>query len=467
MQKFQWKPFLKSAAAIAIPVALQNLLSTTGSMVDTIMIASLGELNVGAVGLCAQFSSLMYTCYGGFISGGILFFAQHFGAKDDDGVNRSYGITLTFMMSVAFAFGLLAMLIPEPVMRLYTDKPGIQSIGVEYLKIIGFAYPLQVLAMAMSALLRATERVRIPLVGAIASVCTNILLNWVFIFGNLGAPAMGVRGAALATTLASGVNVLVIAALSLATKHPYVLNVRRHFRWNFPAIRQYLVKCFPIICNELFIGTGFMVINIVLGRQSEQAIAATAVFRTLEGLVIGFCGGFYSATSVLVGTEVGAGHLDVAYERGKRLIFLCGGVILTLCLILLAVHKPLLTMMSLSGESYRIGFGMLAIYCCAAVIRMCNWCQNDTYRSAGDAAYGTILEISFMWVMVIPCICLAAFVFKLPYLLIFACGYIDEPIRLVLMQRHMYSGKWIKPVTPQGRAALPAFQEQRRMKKAA
>ena len=134
-----------------------------------------------------------------------------------------------------------------------------------------------------------------------------------------------------------------------------------------------------------------MVINIVLGRQSEQAIAAIAVFRTLEGLVIGFFAGFSNAASVLVGKSVGAGELDTAYERAKRLVLLCGCSIFVLCATLLAVHRPLLSVMSLSGESLEIGTGLLMIYSVAAVIRMCNWTQNDTYRSAGDAAYETTL----------------------------------------------------------------------------
>ena len=105
---------------------------------------------------------------------------------------------------------------------------------------------------------------------------------------------------------------------------------------------------------------------------------------------------------------------------------------------------------------------LLAIYCGAAVIRMCNWTQNDTYRSAGDAAYGTILEITFLYAMLLPCVYLTGMVWKAPFLIVFACCYIDEPIRFVLMQIHLFSGKWIKPVTPQGREALAEFFEKRR-----
>ena len=459
---FPWKDFIRRIAVIAVPVALQNLLTTTGSMVDTMMIAPLGETTVGAIGLCAQFTSLMFSGYWGFVGGGMLFFSQYWGAKDDDGIDRSYGITLACMMTVAAIFASLAIFLPDWVMQVYTDKPAIQQIGVKYLRIVGFAYPLQIFSMAMSALLRSTERVRIPFYAAIASVITNMALNWVLIHGNLGFPALGVQGAAIATVCAAFVNAAVIILLARVQRYPYLFHFRKHFRWSKAAITLYLQRCFPIICNEVMIGVANMIINMVLGRQSEQAIAATAVFRTLEGLVIGFFSGFSNAASVLVGKCVGSGELDTAYQRAKRLVFMCGSCILLVCLTLVAVHQPLLTVMSLSGESFRIGFGLLLIYCIAAVIRMCNWTMNDTYRAAGDATTGTVLEIVFMYALVLPCVCLSGLVFKAPYLAIFACCYIDEPIRFILMQRHMYSGKWVRPVTPEGQAALADFRKARK-----
>ena len=452
---------MKKLAVIAIPVALQNLLTTTASMVDTMMVAPLGELSVGALGLCAQFSSLMFSGYWGFVGGGMLFFAQYYGARDDEGIERSYGMTWACMMTVAVTFGCLAVLAPEMVMRLYTDKEAIQRIGVQYLRIVGFAYVLQVFSMAMSSLLRATERVRIPMAASIASVGTNLFLNWVFIYGNLGAPAMGIRGAALATAIAGAVNVAAIYVMAHAAGYPYLFRVRSHFKWTGAHLRLFFKKCFPIICNEVLLGVGNMVINVTLGRQPEQVISALAVFRTLEGLIIGFFAGFSNASSVLVGTCVGAGQLETAYQRAKRLVYLCSGVILLAGLGIFALHRPILTAMGLSGPSYEAGVRMVGIYIVVAVIRMGNWIQNDTYRASGDAVTGTVLEIVFMYAMVLPAVLVSGFVLHLPYWAIFLCCYIDEPIRYVLMQRHFYSGRWIRPVTEQGMAALPAFRAQR------
>ncbi len=452
--RFNWPDFIKKVAVIAVPVAMQNLLTTTASMIDTMMIASLGQIEVGAVGLCAQFSSLMFSGYWGFVGGGMLFFSQYFGAKDDDGINRSYGLTLTCMMTVGFLFGAFALFSPSAVMRLYTDKTSIQAVGAEYLSIVGYAYPLMVFSMGMAALLRCTERVRIPLYGSVAAVVTNVFLNWCLIFGNLGFPALGVRGAALATVISQCVNTGTVIFLAKKTRHPYLLAFRRHFRWDRALVGLYLRKCFPIIMNEVLIGIGFMVINVVLGRQPEEAIAALAVFRTLEGLVIGFFAGFSNASSVLVGTRVGAGEPEIAFSRAWRLVWLCQGFIGTLCVALILLRSQILTLMGMEGESYRIAVGFLVIYAAAALFRMGNWTQNDTFRAAGDATFGTVMEILFMWLMVLPLVWSAGMIWKLPTLAVFALSYSDEPIRYIIMQIHLFSGKWIRPVTPEGIEAL-------------
>lgn len=460
---FDWHFFIKHIAIIAVPVALQNLLTTTGSMVDTMMLASLGEKTVGAVGLCAQFSSLMFAGYWGFVGGGMLFFSQYWGAGDEDGITRSYGLTLSFMLTVGFLFAALALFFPDVVMKIYTDKTEIQNIGITYLKIVGFAYPLQIFAMAISALLRSIEQVRVPLYGGIASVIANCFFNYLLIFGKCGLPKMGASGAALGTVLAGMVNLIVLFAFIIKKKLPFVLDFSRHFLWSRAFVGEYLQKCFPILCNEVLIGVGNMMINIVLGHQSEQAIAAVAVFRTLEGLVIAFFSGFSNAATVLVGKEVGAGHHETAYQRAWRLVYLCSGLIGTACLVLLAIHNPLLHAMGLHDKSYRIGTGMLIIYSVAAVIRMGNWVQNDTYRSAGDAAFGSIMEITFMYLLVLPCVYGANYGLHAPFLLVFALCYVDEPIRYIIMQFHMYSAKWIKPVSDAGRATIAEFQKNHKL----
>ncbi len=457
--RFPWRDFLKKLAVIAIPIAFQNLLTTTASIVDTVMVGKLGEDAIGALGLCVQFSSLMFSCYWGFVGGGMLFFSQYWGSREDDGIERSYGLTFTCMMTVAVIFASAATFFPETIMKLYTDKKVLQEIGKDYLRYVGAAYLLQIFSICMGTVLRATERVVIPFVASVASVATNIFLNWVFIYGNLGAPAMGVKGAAVATSIAAGVNVVVTITLAAVTKYPYIFRFRGHFRWTKKSVSLYFKRCFPIICNELLLGIGNMVIGITFGRQSEPVIAAMAVFRTLEGMIIGFFAGFSSASSVIVGAGVGAGEHRKAYDCAIRVVYLCSGFIAITGAVIFACHSAIFNLMELSGESFDSCTVLLGIYLIVAIIRMGNWIMNDTYRSAGDAVTGTVLEIVFMYAMLMPAVLLSAFVFHAPYWVIFICCYIDEPIRYIIMQIHMYSGKWIRPVTDIGREKLPAFME--------
>ena len=464
-RRFDWKTFILRVAVIAVPVALQNLMSVTGSMVDTMMIARLGETTVGAVGLCAQYSTLMLAAYWGFVGGGTLFISQYWGAQDDEGICRSYGLILTCIMSVAVIFGSLALFAPGFIMRLYTDKTVIQDVGISYLKIVGYAYPLQLFSVAASTLLRATEKVRIPMFAALTSVATNIFLNWVFIYGNLGFPAMGVRGAAIATVCAAGVNVLFILVACLIIRYRYIFRVRDHFRWVGSKVKEFFARCYPMIINEVFLGIGNMTINMVLGRQTEQTIAALAVFRTLEGLVISFFSGFSSASSVLVGKSVGAGELEEAYQKARRIIPLCVFTIAIAAVPINLLRPPFLRLMSLSGQSFEIAGYLIMVYSLVAILRMGNWCMNDTFRASGDAVTGTVLELIFMYSMVIPVVCIAGLKLRVSIYVLFPLVYCDEVIRFIIMTRHLHSGRFIRPVTDLGKAALPEFRKKRKLEK--
>ena len=460
--QFPWKAFLLQLVAIALPVALQNVLTTTAGMVDTIMLASRGELTVGAVGLCGQYSSLMLNAYWGFVGGGMLFFSQYFGAKDNEGICHAFGIVLICMSCVGCLFGSLAVFTPQLIMGLYTDKTAIQEIGIRYLRIAGFAYPLQTIAQAQCALLRSTERVRIPLLASIAALLTNFICNFTLIYGRFGFPMLAERGAAIGTLAAGIVNVLLILVLAVRSGEPYLLRFREHFRFGRHLVSEFFRKCWPILFNEVLIGICGMVINVVIGRQSEQAIVATAVFRTLEGFVLAFFSGFTSAASVLVGTCVGAGDHETGYQRALRLVRLVPATVFCVVMILLGLRNPILHSMGLRAGSYSLGIHMLMIYAVMGSVRMTNWIQNDTFRAAGDPVFGTVREIAFAYAMVIPAMLISGIWLKLPFLIVFLCSYIDEPIRLVMMLRHLISGRWIKPVTPEGKAALDKWLSQER-----
>ena len=458
--KFDFKLFLQAVITLALPIALQNLLSTTASMVDTIMIGSQGELAVAAVGIGSQITSLFFSCYFGFAGGALLFFSQYWGAQDFRGINRTFGISLVCMLIISLLFGGVAVVNPELLLRIYTDKETIVQIAVPYIRIVGFSYPITVLVLIMNFLLRSTERVKVPLFCSLAGLAVNFVLNWLLIYGRFGFPKLGPAGAAVGTLCSSIVNFLLLLYFVLRDQKVIQLRMKEIFDWGNGFLSSYLKKCLPIICNEFFYGIGQMLINIVIGRQSESAIAAMAAFRVLEGFVFAFFGGLADASSVVVGKEVGSGHHMLAYQYVKGFSALCPMITFLIVAICLAFSGPLLGLFGLGAEAMMYGKYMLLIYLAAGTIRTCNYIMNCCYRAAGEPVFGTVLEISCLFAISVPATWIAGMVLKLPFLAVFAFLYTDELIRFVCEIIHTRSCKWIKPVTDVGKSSLEAFRKE-------
>ncbi|MDR1288679.1 MAG: MATE family efflux transporter [Treponema sp.] len=454
---FNRRDFYTSVITIGLPVALQNLLTTSAGMVDTIMIGTLGEQSVAAAGICVQFSMLLFAAWFGFCNGGTIFFAQYWGAGDEQGICRAYGITFSCMMAVCLVFSGFAVFAPEFILSIYTDKEAIRAAAVPYLRIVGFSYPLQIWAAAISSLLRSIEKVKIPLFASIASLITNFILNWLLIFGHFGFPRMGMAGAAVGTVCAGAVNVLVLYIFCFRDKHSFVLRIRDHFHWDLSFLKEYFSRSFFVVCNEMFYGIGVFIINIIIGRQSEAGIAAMAVFRVLEGLLFVFFGGLANASAVMVGKKIGAGKHREGYDEGRRFTLLCPAVTLAIWLLLLPFAKPLLGLFGLGSQALRYAFFMILIYTVTGNIRSRNYITNNIFRAGGESVFGTVVEICGLFLLSIPLTALAGFFLDWPFLAVFTLTFFDEFIRLGILHWYMKSGKWIKPVTSEGLAKLPAF----------
>lgn len=459
-RKFDMNMFLRTIMTIALPIAFQNLLSTTASMVDTIMIGSEGELAVAAVGICSQIASLFFSCYFGFAGGALLFFAQYWGAGNEKGMNKTFGISFVFMLAVSLIFGGVAVTNPQLILGIYTDKQNIIEVAKPYIRIVGFAYPIQVIGVLISFLMRSTERVKAPLISSALGLVVNFCLNWVLIYGRFGMPKMGAAGAAVGTLMSAIVNLIALCIFLVRSDCKVKLHISQMFHWGNGFLKIYLSKCFPILMNEVFYGVGQMLINMVIGRQSESAIAAMAAFRVLEGFVYAFFGGLADASSVVVGKEIGAGNHMKGYNYVKGFALLCPMITFVIVLICVTFNVPLLGLFGLGTEAMFFGKYMLLIYLLAGTIRTCNYIMNTCYRAGGEAIFGTVLEIVCLFGISVPATWIAGMVLHLPFLAVFAFLYTDEIIRLIFELWYTRTGKWVKPVTESGKAALPGFKEE-------
>lgn len=459
--KNNWKYFFRALLTIALPIALQNLLATTASMVDTIMIGSRGQLSVAAVGICSQIGSLFFSSYYGFSSGSILFFSQYWGEKNERGINKTFGISFICMSFVSVAFMLAAVIRPDFLLSVYTDKQSIIDAGIPYMRIVGFSFPLQVMAVLISQLMRSTERVKAPLICSTISLVVNFGANWVLIYGRFGAPEMGAAGAAVGTLASSAVNLILLTICFLRSDCDVKLHIMQVFAFDKAFLKAYLLKCFPILCNEILYGIGQMIINIVIGHQNESAIAAMAAFRVCEGFVYAFFGGLSNATSVMVGKEIGAGNLEDGYRFAKKSLRICPCITFIIVGTCAIFYHPLFTLFGLESQAIRYGKYMLLIYLFFGSVRTCDYIMNESYRAGGETVFGTILEVTLLYTITAPATWVAGMVLHLPFLAVFAFVYTDELIRLFVMLRYTNSGKWVKPVTELGKKALPEFLDRR------
>ena len=395
---------------IALPVAMQNLLSTTGSMVDTIMLGRLGETTVGAVGLCAQFTSLMFSGYWGFIGGGMLFIAQFWGEGNHDGIRKSYGIMLAFVAMTATAATYLALCKPMWVMQLYTNSEPIQKIGVEYLSLVGFSYVFQVLAVAMSALLRSVERVKIPLAGAIAAVITNCVCNYILIFGKLGLPPLGILGGGLANSFANLFTMLTAITLFLCVKQSeYPTREHRRFHWEF--VKKLVFFGAPAGLQTFIRNAAFAIVVMMIGNLGDEALAATSIALTINMLGNMPMIGLLDATSVITGQYIGRRKLNVANRiagRSLRLLFVW---MLTASLFYIFAPELLIRLFSSHNAS---STGMNFEQVTANVISILHWAvifnlldgtrfiTMGSLRGAGDTRIPLLIGMATSWLIQIP-----------------------------------------------------------------
>lgn len=460
MTRKKWhidKEFLETLLRIGLPIAIQNVLASSLSLIDSLMVGSLGETALAAVGVANQWGGLLFSCYWGINCGGVLFFAQYWGARDYDGIRRAYGITMVSMLLVSLVFFAAGVLFPRQVMSIYSNEATVRELGAQYLRIVAMNYIISTVNTALSNLLRSVENVKLPLYTSIAGIATNTVLNWVLIYGRLGLPAMGVQGAAIATVISGLVSTGLLLFCTYKQGGIAAVPLRKMFTVDFHFLGAFYRKSMPIICNELFYGIAMMLINMVLGRQGAGNFSALTIFRTLEGLIFAFFNGLCGASSVIIGKRVGAGELWEALRDARRLAILCPILTFTVCGVVFLLRNPILGMFSISDTYRAVAASLLAVYCFTGPMRTCNYIQVNMYRAGGESQMGMYFEVGGIWIFGVPLVFLAGMVFHWPFLAVFAMLYVEDAVKVVLESLYLRTGRWITPVTEAGQRAVAAL----------
>ena len=441
------RSFWEAALPLAFPIALQNLLMTSFRLVDTLMIGRLGDVSIAAVGLAGYASFLVELISFGMASGSAVFVAQYHGANNRDGILRTYGTMLLFMVPVGLLFTVGVGAFPEFVMHLFTDDAALADEGARYLQFACVSYVSLTVNMAISTLLRCTEQVRIPMISSGVSAALNAVMNYIFIFGSFGLPAMGVAGAGLATAISSLVNPLLMLAISIAKKNIVVAPIQKIF-----AIRGFFKtfwsRALPVLLNEFFWSLSVVGINMVFGRMGTDNYAALTVERTLEGLAFVFFVGICNACNILVGKAVGAGKIEEAKMTAKRFLFLTPVLGAVLGLLIAALRIPLVGMFDLSEAAASTARTMLLIFSVDATVRYISYVEVvGIFRAGGETRYVLITDVFSQYLFILPVVILCGLVWKLPFITTYLLMLIaDDVSKLAITIPYFKSMRWIKPI---------------------
>lgn len=439
--------FWAAALPLAVPIALQNLLMTSFRLVDTLMVGRLGDVSIAAVGLAGWASFFVELIAFGMSSGAAVFVAQYHGANNQAGIQRTYGMMLGFMIPLGIIFTVGVGLYPELVMRLFTEDPVLIAEGVKYLHYACISYVSLTINLAVSTMLRCTEKVKIPMVTSGISAALNAALNYIFIFGVFGLPAMGVAGAGLATAISSFVNPVLMLILSAGRKTVVFSPLRRIFALK-GFFKPFWARALPVLLNELFWSISILIVNMVFGRMGTDNYAALTVERTIEGLVFVFFVGICNACNILVGKLIGAGEIELAKTYSRRFMVLAPVIGAFLGLVIVSLRYPLISLFDLSEAAKRTARILLVIFAVDAAVRYIPYVEVvGIFRAGGDTRIGLFADVVSQYLFILPAVALTGLVWKLPFLTTYIVMLaVDDVSKLIITIPYYRSMRWIKPI---------------------
>ena len=440
----QWEnSFRRELIGIALPVTLQSLLQSSFAMVDQLMIGQLGSESIAGIGLGGKFASIYTVVLGAVAAAAGIMTAQYVGAEDEEGVGRGYYLNLFLGLLLAAGFMAVCCLFPHEVMRLYTKDGGVRSQAANYLQIYAVSFPLSAISTIMAVFLRCIGKAVWPLAASFFSVLLNTGLNYLFIFGAGPAPAMGVRGAAVASVIAQA------AGLVLTGVYFWHLGKERRPCLSFSMSKkswvQYLGILMPILVCEFVWSLGENGYAVIYGRLGTDSCAAMTMTGPVQGLTIGLLSGVSQAAGIMIGRRLGKAAYEEAYRDGKRMM-LCGVMgSAVLSLLLLLLGRTYVSVYNVDLQVQAISYRILLVFALISPIKVQNMILGGgIIRSGGMTRYVMWIDMIGTWVFGVPLGCLAAFVWKLPIPQVYFILSLEEVVRFILSVIIFRRRNWMK-----------------------
>ncbi len=442
------KTFLKSVLAIAVPVALQNAISFGVNMMDSVMLGSLGDTAISAAYLGTQpFTFLMATCFG-LSSGGTVLIAQYWGKKDLTSIRRVMRMSMQLVFAISTLVTILCLLFPQFIMSLFSGEQHVVSAAAGYLSLIAFSYVPYAIANNYMMSLRAVEKVVISAVIYGISFFINVFFNAVFIFGLLGAPAMGVRGAAVGTIIARCSELIMVLFYMYKIERTAGFKIHHCFKFSKSILPSYMRHAMPVIGNEMLWSIGMLVTAAIMGRIGEVFVTAYSIANILNQLAFVTIVGVANAAAVLTGKTIGAGNSARAKLVANSMIAFSFIVGVFNCIMILVIRTPFLSLYDTTPEANAAAYSIMGVLAVLQLILCIDvTCIVGILRGGGDTQSAFLYDCGAVWFISIPAGFLAGLVFFLPVPVVFVCLKLDAWVKVILSLVRIKSGKWIRNIT--------------------
>lgn len=450
--------FYRHTWMLALPIILQNLITTSLGFVDTFMVGLLGQPELSAVTAANTPIFLVQIIIFGLLSGLSVLVSQYWGKHDTEAINRCMGIALYTGVSLAALIALALFLAPRQVMALVTDNALLIRLGAPYLRIVGISYVFNTASSVYVGVQRSTENPAMGLTVFTISMVLNTFLNYVLIFGKFGAPALGITGAALATLTARVVEFAVTFLYALRDRRvPLAPAALLHPGTAF--VGDFLKYSTPVLVNDSLWGLGTTLITAVIGHMaiSEEMLAAYAIMGNIEKFSTVACYGISGASAVIVGKRIGQGaSKEEVYEVSWCMLLLTVlvGLVVSasLAALLPTVFIPYLyPLFHLEGLSLEIAATMCVVFVFMMPTKAFDITNiSGVLRAGGDVRVSAVIDVGSVWLVALPITALSALVFEAPVALVCLGIQAEGLSKVPLGIWRLRSRKWINDVTREG-----------------
>ena len=442
------KQFYKLLLSIALPIAMQNLITFAVSMVDTLMLGTLGEVELSAASISNNLFFVFMILNFGLAGGSNILISQYWGKNDVKAIHKVLAIMYKVCVALSIIFTAIALFAPRLFISIFTPDMAVVDAGEKYLRIVGLGYFFYAITNCSIMMLRSVKTVKISMVVYSISLLVNAFFNWILIFGNLGAPRLGIEGAAIATVLARFVEFAIVMCFMA------FFEKKIKFRLSYFKIKDDLMKkdyiktCTPVVFNEFLWAMGSSMVAVIVGRLGTEVVAANSISNVVNQFVTVFIFGLSSAAAVMIGNSIGEGN----YKKTKEY-----AATIAICVACLAVFAGLLTFTlrsfivqfyNVSDLTKSIAMDIMAVNSVIVFFQaMANTTNIGILRGGGDVKFVLVNDVIFMWLVAIPLGFIAAFVWSWPVIAVFCVIRVDEILKVICSTRRIISWKWITNVT--------------------